>query len=345
MGPNTLRPDRAHYGQGIADSANEQLLLNLVRLRYRDRPVFLELQSIVSQRALRGEVSAGATIGVDGGAGNEGVIGAAVGFEERPTVTYTPLQGEDFAHRILSPLTPETIILLSNSGWSIERLFLICVSRLNGVDNAPSASGPTPEEVPVYEEFHQLALVLRSMQKAGLLTLQVFRTRDEDLPRIDLIIKVPDAADAGSNDQLDRIRDWFNLADGENRMTLTSGLWPQLPNQLALNPRSLMGVFYFLSQGVEAPSEHEEQGLVTITRDPAGERFDWAKVTGSVFTVRAQREKPERAFVAVRHRGYWFHIDDTDLNSKTTFSLLHFLLALKSGSEPNQAPVLTISSH
>lgn len=342
LGPSAIRPDRANYNQSIADSANEQLLLNLVRLRYRDRPVFLELQSVVSQRALRGELSAGAKIGVDGGGGNEGALGAAVGYEERPTVTYTPLQGEDFARRILTPLTPETIILLSNSGWSIERLLLICVSRLNGVNNAPSASGPTPDEAPDFEEFHELASILRSMQRAGLLTLQVYRTPEQDLPHIDLIIRVPETSDPASNDQLHRIRDWFNLSEGEHRVNLTSALWPQQPNEIALNPRSLMGVFYFLSQAVEAPAEHQEEGLVTVTRNEAGNPFDWSEVTGPVFAVHAQREKPNGAFVAVKHRGYWFYLDDADLNSKTTFSLLHFLLALKSGGDTTRAPVLTI---
>ena len=342
MGPSSIGPDRANYNQGIVESANEQLLLNLVRLRYRDRPLFLELQSVVSQRSLRGELSGGATLGIGGGNGNDGKVGALVGFEEKPTVTYTPLQGEDFARRILSPLTPETIILLSNSGWSIQRLFLICVSRLNGVENAPTASGPTPEEAPVFEEFQKLATALRDAQRAGWLTLQVFRVRDQELPQIDVIIEVPSDADVAADGPLALLRERLNLTTGEHRVKLTSALRPTQENEIALNPRSLMGVFFFLSQAVTPPAEHEEQGLVTVTRDAEGNRFDWSRVTGSVFQVRSQRTKPDRAFVSVRHRGYWFYIDDTDLNSKTTFNLLHFLLSLKSGGEAGHAPLLTL---
>lgn len=341
-GPQTIQPDRANYNQGIVDSANEQLLLNLVRLRYRERPLFLELQSVVSQRSWRGDISGGVTIGVDGGSGNEGVVGGTVGFEEKPTVTYTPLQGEAFARRILTPLTPETIILLSNSGWSIERLLLVCVSRLNGQPNAPSASGPTPDEAPVFEDFHKIAALLREMQKRGLLTLQVFRTPEEDQPQIDAVIEVPPEAGIVSEPELSRLRTVLGLGTGEHRMRLTSALRPSLENEIALNPRSLMGVFYFLSQAVVPPAEHESAGLVTVTRDAAGNRFDWSRVTGGVFQVRSQRAKPDQAFVAVRHRGHWFYLDDADLNSKTTFSLLHFLLSLQSGGEVGRAPVLTL---
>jgi len=81
---------------------------------------------------------------------------------------------------------------------------------------------------------------------------------------------------------------------------------------------------------------------VTVTRSLGGARFDWDRVTGRVFKVFAQRTKPDRAFIAVRHRGYWFYMDDTDLNSKTTFNLLHFLLSLQSGGDAGKAPILTL---
>ncbi len=342
MGPSGIRPDTENYNEAIARSADEQLLLNLVRLRYRDRPLFLELQSVVSQRSLRGDVNGGMKIGVGGGGGNEGVVGVSGTYEEKPTVTYTPLKGEDFARRILTPLTPETIILLSNSGWSIERLFLICVSRLNGVENAPTASGPTPEAAPDFEEFRELVVTLREMQREGLLTLQVFRTPGQEMPQIEVIIDVPSEVESSLNDRLGRLRSRLNLEEGEHRLRLTSALRPTQENEIALNPRSLMGVFYYLSQAVVPPVEHEEKGLVTVTRDEDGERFDWARVTGQMFAVRSQENKPKDAFVAVRHRGYWFYIADNDLNSKTTFVLLHFLLSLQSGGDAGLAPVLTL---
>jgi len=35
--------------------------------------------------------------------------------------------------------------------------------------------------------------------------------------------------------------------------------------------------------------------------------------------IRSSRSAPERANVAVHHRGWWYHVDDTDLASKRTF--------------------------
>lgn len=39
IGPKSLPPDRAGYSAGIADSWKEQMLLNIVKLRYIDAPI------------------------------------------------------------------------------------------------------------------------------------------------------------------------------------------------------------------------------------------------------------------------------------------------------------------
>jgi hypothetical protein len=46
--------------------------------------------------------------------------------------------------------------------------------------------------------------------------------------------------------------------------------------------------------------------------------------------------------VSVSHRGSWFFIDDADLSSKATFSLLTHLLALQSGEVQRLVPLLTL---
>ena len=60
----------------------------------------------------------------------------------------------------------------------------------------------------------------------------------------------------------------------------------------------------------------------------AGERFDWARVTGKLLRIASQRDEPAGAFVKVRYRGHWFYIADDDLDSKSTFSMLTLVLAL-----------------
>ena len=51
-GPNSVPRDRAAYSSGLADSWKEQMLLNIVKLRYVDAPTF------VGHRQYRGELYA-----------------------------------------------------------------------------------------------------------------------------------------------------------------------------------------------------------------------------------------------------------------------------------------------
>ena len=92
-----------------------------------------------------------------------------------------------------------------------------------------------------------------------------------------------------------------------------------------------------LQQFAHAFSDH-----VTVTLNDDGTPFDWTQVTGGLLTVKSQETCPFDAFVRVRYRGAWFYIDDTDLDSKSTFGLLNQLFALQSGGAKSVMPVLTL---
>lgn len=73
-----------------------------------------------------------------------------------------------------------------------------------------------------------------------------------------------------------------------------------------------------------------------------GSEFDWLDVTGELLKIQCSYLPPRQAAVAVRYRGYWFYIDDTDLHSKSTFALLRQLFSLQAGQFTGAAPVLTL---
>jgi hypothetical protein len=68
IGPKTVPRDRFDYNQAISDSWKEQTLLNIVKLRYADMPLFVEVASIVSGYTLESSVNLGAKV-FDGGSG------------------------------------------------------------------------------------------------------------------------------------------------------------------------------------------------------------------------------------------------------------------------------------
>ncbi|MEZ4339966.1 MAG: hypothetical protein R3B82_25370 [Sandaracinaceae bacterium] len=70
-------------------------------------------------------------------------IGGTFEWEETPTITYEPLQGQEFAQRLVSPIAADTIMQLVQVGWRIDNIFACCVQRVNGL-SSPVISSRDP---------------------------------------------------------------------------------------------------------------------------------------------------------------------------------------------------------
>jgi hypothetical protein len=79
------------------------------------------------------------------------------------------------------------------------------------------------------------------------------------------------------------------------------------------------------------------------TRDKSEKPFDWSLVVVDLVSVRSQTKKPDNAQVAIKYRGPWFYISDSDLNTKYSFLLLDQLAALLGGKVEKAGPLLTLS--
>ena len=138
-----------------------------------------------------------------------------------------------------------------------------------------------------------------------------------------------------------RLCSLLGLEEGQRSFALTTDA-ARRDGQIAVATRSLMASLFYVSQSVEPPMEDKEAGRVTVTCDSAGNEFDWRKVTGGLMQICSSNSRPDDAYVAVRYRGSWFYIDDSDLTSKSTFSLLTQLFALQAGEIRSTGPILTL---
>jgi hypothetical protein len=113
---------------------------------------------------------------------------------------------------------------------------------------------------------------------------------------------------------------------------------------LDLETRSLLQVLYFVSQGIDVPTEHLQCKVAPMTKTFDGGMFDWQQVMDGLIRVRSvkSRKRPPCAHVAVQYKDYWFYIDERDHDSKSTFSLLLEVSRLELGSTKSQAPILTL---
>ena len=336
FGPRAIERTHPAYNEAIIASINEQMLQNLVRMRYRDVTFFLEIGSVTTSLSLQ------ASAGVDGtlNFGSQDALspGAGIGYADNPTISYTPLQGEDLLKSLLSPLQLEAILVLTQSGWKIDRVFGLCFERINNLHNAPNASGPTPQLEPDYAQFNLLLDALSRLQQRQL--IEIGTTQDQDAPGITVRLVADDAAYQAD---IDRVYELLQLDREVKDFELSTDFLAVTEQQWAVRPRSISGLLYYLSQTVEAPEQHQTGGLVTVTESKTGDIFDWTQTpAGRRFKIRTGAERPDNAYIATYYRGHWFYIEDTDLESKSTFMLLRQLFDLQAGQTTSRGPTLTL---
>lgn len=337
VGPKAIEAGRFNYNEAVIGTWNEQLLLNLVRLKYRDTPYFLEISSVSTQYNLGAVAGAGTQIDTDGRAESYLTANLGASYEERPTITYSPLQGEKFAKQIMSSVPLETLLLLANSGWSIDRIMRSCIQQMNDTPNAPSAAGPTPEREPRYLEFQHLSRTLRKMQLEALIKVGPKTIEGKRV----VVLRI--RPDASSHPLVQELRKILKLDKGRTEYRLTTNPLQRRPGEINLLTRSLIGVMFYLSQAVEVPEDDIQLGRVTRTLSKSTEEpFDWSKLTENLIRIHSSDKRPENSFVKVRYRGSWFFIEDTDLTSKSTFMLLAQLFSLQAGDIKMIEPTLTL---
>lgn len=170
IGPRSISNGRSDYNRALVKSDREQLLLNLVRLRYHDTPQFIEVSGITAAYELITNPSLAGTLGATGEPGPL-VGGIGVTIKEKPTITYTPLQGKKFITQMLSPISGEKLVLLAQSTRDVETVMRLALqvvgTEKNLVPNAPTAAGPRPKDPPEFKDFQTLSNALSEMQRSG----------------------------------------------------------------------------------------------------------------------------------------------------------------------------------
>lgn len=326
------------YNVAMQKVSEEQLLLNIVRLRYRDAPFFFETSSVTSQLELSSSVGLSGVFPLSSEGTNVLHGDTGMSFSDRPTISYTPLQGDDFFNRLLDPISFEDIALLTNSGWSMDTVSRAVIQRINGLNNAVGASGPTPSIPPIHEEFREVAKTLFALQKQSAIQMGEHISGDKS----ESVLHLPDT---GDNKEADRLRKQLSLDPSLNvyKVALGGSVIPHSTGDtIEINTRSFLGVLFFLSQGVNVPDKDIESGKVTKTLNKNGETFDWNQPLKDLFRVESSAKAPKNASAVVRYRGNWFYIKDNDLHSKSTFMLISQMFSLRTGNSKGHSPILTI---
>jgi hypothetical protein len=155
------------YNEAYRATSAEQLLLNIVRLRYAESPEFMDLSNITSQFEVTGRGAYSG--GLDGmGPGKTNLGTGEMFFRDAPTLSYEPKMGREFGRSLATPLTAELIRLVLGT-TNFAPFMLLAVNDANDVPNAPRATLLIPDAPADNFEFREiLGLIAAVYQRDGI---------------------------------------------------------------------------------------------------------------------------------------------------------------------------------
>jgi hypothetical protein len=329
-GPTTISRDRFDYTAAISDSWKHQMLFNMVKIRYGDAPVFMDVTSVISQYQIAGQINLVGTINSNPWSNSE-TLGAQGQYVDRPTISFTPILGDKFARSLMAPVPPPAILSLLQAGYPADLVFRMLVQEINGIRNRFGGEARARSADP---EFYVLLEKLKKIQSAGAVGMRVKRKDKEEAALLVFSGKRDPEAEALSRD----VRKMLGLDPQTSEINVVYGTVPRDNKEIALQTRSLLEVLIDMSADIEVPASHVQEQRVNPTHV---EQANAGTIT-PLIRIRSSPEKPGDAFVSVPYRNSYFWIDDRDLRSKRIFSFLMFVFTLVETGDKGAAPIVTI---
>jgi hypothetical protein len=333
VGPKSVTVDRFDYATAIGESWKQQTLLNIVKLRYLDLPVFLDVASIVAGYSMETSGSLGGQLSTSGAIqGDSLTLGASGRFTDRPTITYVPMTGEKFLRGLVTPIHPRHIFSMLQSGYAADFVLGLTVDALNGVRNRAATGAGVREADP---EFVRALELMRDVQTAGAIGMRV----DEDAVKGQTAVLFfrRDDVDSGVRDKGAEIRRILGLPVDQERFVLTYSPVRGGLGELAVSSRSMLQVMAAFGSYLDVPEAHVRDGSIVATHaGPA------SKDRQGGIRIHSGETKPADAFATARYRDHWYWIENGDLLAKRALTAVMFFFTLADTGESGRLPLITI---
>jgi hypothetical protein len=335
IGPQSVTRDRHLYAGSLSDSWKEQTLLNIVKMRYVDPPVFVDVGNIVASYSLVQGVNATGNIHPNG-ATADATIGGFGTYSNTPTITYTPLTGNKFIRGLATPLPPEAVFSGIQSGLPADVTLFASVTSINGLKNQEATQrGISPAD----PHFHRVRELARQIQVSGAVRIVAKKEAGEEM--VSFASFPTENISPEIQADIVELRRLLGLNPTASEFKIVYAAAASNDREIAVITRSILSLMRTMAAQVEVPDEDLAQ-----KRAFAG--FERSKdVPGMVRLIRIHSGKkisPE-AFVSVKYRDTWFWIDDNDLDSKEVFSLVMMLFTMVDTGPKENQPVVTIPAH
>ena len=379
VGPSAIKRDHSGYTQALREIQDEHRLLNLVRMRYMETPVFLQVTSINTTYNVA--VNANASVANLSEIGTSTGAGVGGSYGETPTFTYSLPASLEFFGRMVAPLSAEQLGPLTMSGaGGFLRLGL---RRINRLENISSSTGWSAKEPDSYAEFNEALSLIQELERNGLVDFTYNVTTTQVSSPFDELgehSSIPEGFNDGLMFTKDENDQWVARSSKTVPYMRFSGYSKNNPRILRvrellnLDPEKysfpIVDVDFAPTERMRLATDQPAAGfdpeakfeeIVIVNRSmfeimgiasrsvqvpdehlQAGLAAPDENVLGDILTIRNSMSEPKNAAIAVQHKGVWFYIAANDLNSKATFLRLNALFEVTAGRVAGTDPILTI---
>jgi hypothetical protein len=340
--------NRANFNEAIQNTNKEQVLLNILRARDEEPPLFLDVSQVTSSMTFSINLAGGSSYPES--ANKTFVLNSTAGYSDTPTVTYIPLQGDNLAKSLMSPVSVEAIVALFNSGLRLSELFDLTVERIN-------PQFVNPNQYNEDSKFRRLTTALHTLQQASTLQLSIVKAPEKIVNKSNSALEI---TETGGGNGLAILIDVSSTHDPAAHAAFEEVKSDLLPN--AARSTNLKIKLLFQDENAEekgnriqdttTPNVTDFRAGSLRTRAPLGALRYIAQsaviVEGDAKAINPSNEyfiihsspiasPPVDAYACVLRKGRWYYVSDNpeEWGTRTTFNCLAQILAVQSGSIQN----------
>ena len=177
FGPRALEGSHGRYNEAVRAVNEEQLLRNLVHLRYTESPLNLEITIIANAFELGGQAEGRPFFSPQ--ASNAIFRSFSTVLPDvqltgvnRPTFTFTPADDPNTIRQFFTPINADALVFLAQTNWPLSTILRLWVGQINGVPNAVPAVGPPLDLPPDFARFLRVVELLQIGQDRQLASLR-----------------------------------------------------------------------------------------------------------------------------------------------------------------------------
>ncbi len=181
--------------------------------------------------------------------------------------------------------------------------------------------------------FQRIIHLLLTLNDEGIIEFQEHKVED----RLEVTMVISRHPTPDQQGKVHEFRSLLKLDPRYDTFRVTTHLAHRKPDEITIQPRSLLAIMSFISKGVDTPLEHRKRGW--SANEPILNKKGRRIIP---FHVRVAKERPQDAYLAVKYKGYWFYIDPRDRQSKRLFNYLLALFQLQAPTPDNSSPLVTL---